>query len=226
MLADPTGIKSMGKSEWIAKKHGAERRRQWRKVHLGIDADTLQIRAIAVTTNEVGESPAHADLLSQIPRQQIVTTFTGDEAYRTPDMHEACNRRGVIPVIPPSKGARLRKVLAFTHRNEAVKACKRLSRAIWKHWSGHHRRSLVETTLNCLKRLSEKVTSRTPERQVAELKILPSILNWFSELGRPVTCDGGRGIAASRVCVARPQADLFNKAPHVTCFAALQRKYG
>lgn len=42
MLADSTGIKSLGEGEWKTKKHGAERRRQWRKVHLGIDADTLQ----------------------------------------------------------------------------------------------------------------------------------------------------------------------------------------
>jgi len=49
MLADSTGIKSLGEGEWKTKKHGAERRRQWRKVHLGIDADTLQIRAIVVT---------------------------------------------------------------------------------------------------------------------------------------------------------------------------------
>ena len=54
MLADSTGIKFLGEGEWKTKKHGAKRRRQWRKVHLGIDAQTLQIRAIAVTTNEVG----------------------------------------------------------------------------------------------------------------------------------------------------------------------------
>ena len=57
LLADSTGIKFLGEGEWKTKKHGAERRRQWRKVHLGIDAQTLQIRAIAVTTNGVGDSP-------------------------------------------------------------------------------------------------------------------------------------------------------------------------
>lgn len=46
MLTDSTGIKFLGDGEWKTKKHGAERRRQWRKVHLGIDAQTLQIRAI------------------------------------------------------------------------------------------------------------------------------------------------------------------------------------
>ena len=63
MLADSTGIKFLGEGEWKTKKHGAERRRQWRKVHLGIDAQTLQIRAIAVTTNEVGDLPMAAALL-------------------------------------------------------------------------------------------------------------------------------------------------------------------
>ena len=34
-------------------------------MHLGIDAQTQQIRAIAMTTNEVGDSPMAADLLSR-----------------------------------------------------------------------------------------------------------------------------------------------------------------
>jgi hypothetical protein len=38
LLVDSTGIKMLGEGEWKTKKHGAEYRRQWRKVHLGIDA--------------------------------------------------------------------------------------------------------------------------------------------------------------------------------------------
>ena len=49
LLVDSTGIKFLGEGEWKRKKHGAEYRRQWRKVHLGIDASTLEIRAIEVT---------------------------------------------------------------------------------------------------------------------------------------------------------------------------------
>ena len=187
MLADSTGIKFLGEGEWKTKKHGAERRRQWRKVHLGIDAQTLQIRAIAVTTNEVGDSPMAADLLGQIPSHEQVVSFTGDGAYDTKDVHEACYLRGAIPIIPPRKGAKLRKGLAFAHRNEAVKACRQLGRAIWKRWSGYHRRSLVETEMNCFKRLGEKVMARTFERQVAELHIRASILNQFTALGTPQT---------------------------------------
>lgn len=86
-----------------------------------------------------------------------------------------------IPVIPPRKGPKLRKGLAFTHRNDAVKACKQLGRAIWKRWNGYHRRSLVETKINCFKLLGEKVMARTFERQVAELYIRAYILNQFIE---------------------------------------------
>lgn len=53
LLMDSTGIKFLGEGEWRRKKHGVEYRRQWRKVHLGIDAHTLEIRAIEVTDNSV-----------------------------------------------------------------------------------------------------------------------------------------------------------------------------
>ncbi len=187
MLADSTGVKFLSEGEWKTKKHGAERRRQWRKVHLGIDAENMQIRAMVVTTNEVGDSPVATGLLSKIPSHEIVASFTGDGAYDTKDVHEACHHRKAIPVIPPRKGARLSKGLAFAHRNEAVKACKKLGRTIWKRWSGYHRRSLVETKMNCFKRLGEKLMARTFERQVAELNVRASILNRFTELGTPQT---------------------------------------
>jgi len=39
-------------------------RRQWRKVHLGIDASTLEIRVVEVTDNRVGDAPVLPALLS------------------------------------------------------------------------------------------------------------------------------------------------------------------
>ncbi|MEG0922399.1 MAG: IS5 family transposase [Comamonas sp.] len=158
-----------------------------RRAHLGIDAQTLQIWPITVTSNEVGDSPMAAELLGQIPSHEEVASFTGDGAYDTQDVYEACHQRQAIPIIPPRKGAKLRKVLAFAPRNEAVKARKRFGRVIWKCWSGYHRRSLVETKMNCFKRLDEKVMARTFERQVTELNIRASILNQFTELGASQT---------------------------------------
>lgn len=45
LLVDSIGIKMLGKGEWKTQKHGKDSRRQWRKVHLGIDAEMLDIRA-------------------------------------------------------------------------------------------------------------------------------------------------------------------------------------
>ena len=50
-----------------------------------------------------------------------------------------------------------------------------------------HRRSLVETKMNCIKRLGERVMSRTIDRSVNELHIRAASLNQFTELGRPQT---------------------------------------
>jgi hypothetical protein len=46
LLIDSTGIKVMGEGEWSCRKHGASRPRHWCKLHLGIDAETLEVRAI------------------------------------------------------------------------------------------------------------------------------------------------------------------------------------
>lgn len=64
---DSTGIKFLDKGELTRKKHGAEYRRQWHKVHLGIDAQTLEIRSVEVSDNSVGDAPMRPELLAQIP---------------------------------------------------------------------------------------------------------------------------------------------------------------
>ena len=64
LLVDSTGIKMMGEGEWNVKKHDADYRRQWRKLHLGIDAQTLEIRAMEVTDNRTGDATMLPKLLS------------------------------------------------------------------------------------------------------------------------------------------------------------------
>jgi hypothetical protein len=46
LLVDSTGLKFLGEGEWKRKNHQPEYRRQWRKLYIGIDAKTLQIRAV------------------------------------------------------------------------------------------------------------------------------------------------------------------------------------
>jgi IS5 family transposase len=143
--------------------------------------------AICVTSNNVSDASVLHDLLEQLPQEEVLKSLTGDGAYDTQPAYEAVIRRGAIPIIPPRKNARIRRGSVFEHRNAAITACKRLGRSIWKGWICYHRRSLVETKMHCIKRLGERVMSRTFERQVNELHIRAAILNRFTELGRPQT---------------------------------------
>ena len=96
-------------------------------------------------------------------------------------------------MIPPRRNAQPWKatLVGALARNEALKACHRLGRSIWKKWSGYHRRSLVETKMHCFKRLGKRVMARTFERQVVgrvvALHVRVALLHRFTQLGRPTT---------------------------------------
>ena len=189
LLVDSTGIKFVGEGEWKRKKHGAEYRRQWRKVHLAIDAKTLEVRAIEVTDNSVGDAPMLPALLEQIPPEEALASVGADGAYDTKACHAAIASRGASALIPVRKNAQPWKegTEGARARNEILRATKRLGRTIWKKWSGYHRRSLVETKMRCFKLLGERVMARDFDRQVAELQIRAALLNRFTQLGTPQT---------------------------------------
>jgi len=189
LLVDSTGIKMMGEGEWKTRKHGASYRRQWRKVHIGIDAETLDIRAIEVTTNAIGDAPTLPDLLAQIPADETILSVGGDGAYDTKGCYAAIAEREAQAIIPVRRNGRPWKEdgPGAAARNETLRAIKRLGRTIWKKWSGYHRRSLVETKMHCFKLLGQRVAARTFDRQITELKVRAAILNRFSQIGTPNT---------------------------------------
>ena len=189
LLVDSTGIKMLGEGEWKRKKHGADYRRQWRKVHIGIDAQTLEIRAIEVTSSSVGDAPMLPELLAQIPPNEHVATVSGDGAYDTKGCHAAIAARGAAAIIPTRKNGQPWKesTSGARIRNETLRATRHLGRTLWKKWSGYHRRSLVETKMRCFKLLGERVMARDFDRQVAELQVRAALLNRFTQLGTPVT---------------------------------------
>ena len=189
LLVDSTGVKMLGEGEWKTKKHGAEYRRQWLKVHLGIDAETLEIRAIEVTSNRVGDAQVLPDMLNQIPCDERIDSVSGDGAYDTKNAHAAIVERDAEAIIPVRKNGKPWKenTSGAQGRNETLRATQRLGRAIWKKWSGYHHRSLVETKMRCFKLLGERVRARIFNSQVAELQIRAVLLNRFTQLGTPFT---------------------------------------
>jgi len=152
LLIDSTGIKVEGEGEWHTRKHGGSKRRVWRKIHLGIDEQTLEIRAVEVTSSNVGVALMLPELLAQIPADEEIATVTADGAYDTRACHDAIVARGAAAVIPPRRNGRPWKpdAAGARARNEVLRASKHLGRALWRNWSGYHRRSRVETKMNCV----------------------------------------------------------------------------
>jgi hypothetical protein len=80
-LIDSTGIKFGGDGEWLARKHGASRLRQWCKVHVAMGAGTGNVRAVEFTSSRQGDRPLLLELLAQIPPDESIGTVTADGAY-------------------------------------------------------------------------------------------------------------------------------------------------
>jgi len=172
---------------------GGPKRRLWRKIHIGIDEQTLEVRAVEVTTSHIGDAPMLPNHLQQIPTDQEIGWVTADGAYDTRKCHDAIADRGANAVIPPRKNAKLWKPTSAgaIARNEAVRANKYLGRALWRRWSGYHRRSRVETKMHCVKLLGQSLMARDFDRQVAEIQIRAAVLNGYTALGIPVTVPVG-----------------------------------
>ena len=186
LLVDSTGVKVRGDGEWQVRRHGASRRRQWRKVHLAMDVATGDIRAVEFTPSREGDSPVLPDLLDQIPRDEQIGTVTADGAFDTRRCHTAIVDRGATAIIPIRRNGRPWKedCAAAKARNEILRASRHFGRAFWKRWTGYHERSRIEAQMRRLKAFGERTASRDPDRQVAEIHTRIALMNRFSALGR------------------------------------------
>jgi hypothetical protein len=96
-------------------------------------------------------------------------------------------------VIPSRRNARPWKETTpgAEARNESLRATKRLGRAIWRTWSGSHRRRRIAARMRGLKLglklVGERLMARTLDRQTTELHIRAALLNRLTRLGIPET---------------------------------------
>jgi hypothetical protein len=189
LVVDSTGVKVLGEGEWKVRRHGADRRRVWRKVHLAVDAESHEIRAVEMTDHRHGDAEILPDLLAQIPEGEGIASVTGDGAYDTRAVYEAAAARNAALLVPPRRNGKPWKMqtTGADERNETLRAVRHLGRRLWKRWSSYHRRSLAETAMARLKRLGERLAAHDPARQVAEVQIRCAILNTYNRLGMPDT---------------------------------------
>ena len=98
---DTTGIKVYGELEWKVRQHGWSKYRTWRKLHLGIDPSTGLIHAEELTLNSSDDSLMVKSLLGQIDCK--IKNALADGSYDTRKALDEFNKKGIHPIVPPSK---------------------------------------------------------------------------------------------------------------------------
>lgn len=189
LLIDSIGIKAESEGEWHARKHGGAKSRLWRKIHLGVDEQTLEIRTIEITGSNVADVPMLPEFPDQIPDDVELGSVTADGACDTRRCHDADADRGAHAIIPPRQNAKpwMPSSAGAIVRNEALRASRYPGPAIWRKWSGYHRRRRTETKMNCVWLPGQNLMARDCNRQVAELQVRASVLDGYTALGIPVT---------------------------------------
>jgi len=205
LVIDSTGLKVYGEGEWKQRIHGKQKRRTWRKLHLGVDSDTGEIRAVSLTDNtshdgsQVGSlleetlsDTSEADTSGADTYDAVLDAVGADGAYDTWDVYSAITDRGARPVIPPQKNAKIRKHGNCSGpplpRDEAIRYIRGHGRKKWKRISGYHRRSLAETAVYRFKQLMGRfVEARRWENERTEVRLKAKALNKMTRLGMPET---------------------------------------
>jgi hypothetical protein len=190
LLVDSTGLKLCGAGEWLVEKHGTKTRRSWRKLHIGMDADTGEIVATMLTTNDVDDASQVGPLLDQL--EAPLASFTGDGAYDQDSLYRAVTERDpeALVIVPPRVTAALSETAATkpTQRDQHLQDIANKGRIGWQKASGYTKRSRVETAIGRYKQvIGDGLRFHKDERRNTEVSVAVHVLNRVSKLGRPIS---------------------------------------
>ena len=188
---DSTGLKVYGEGEWKVRKHGASKRRTWRKLTIVINVHTQEIMQVALTSNAEDDAATGARILKG--KVDKINSVRGDGAYDDFKFREILGEK-VKQIIPPPRSAVVhkgteKKPLApfLKQRNEAVEFIEGHDRKEWKIKEGYHRRSLNEVGMFRYKTsFSDNMSARNMESQKTEVALKCKILNKYRQQGMPL----------------------------------------
>ena len=146
LLVDSTGLKFGEAGEWLVEKHGTSRRRSWRKLPIGISAESGEIVAIELTRKEIDNSARTGALLDQIT--DPLASITADGGYDQDRVYEAVAERhpDARVIVPPRSTAvpGASAATAPTQRDRHIQEIIDRGRMGWQTSSGDNLRGAIQ----------------------------------------------------------------------------------
>jgi IS5 family transposase len=188
LLVDSTGLKLIGAGEWLVEKHGTKRRRSWRKMHLGVDADTGRIVAATLTDRDEDDAAQVGPLLDQVA--EPVASVTADGAFDQDRVYaDVAERHPDADVIVPPRSTAVPSATAETvptQRDRHLQLIAEKGRMGWQKATGYNARARAEAAISRYKRvIGDGLHARTDRRRATEINVGVHALNRMLELGRP-----------------------------------------
>ena len=159
-----------GEGEWKVKKHGPERRREWRKLHLTVDEETQEIQFVDFIKEYVGDKAFVTEIME---KRKGIERVLMDGAADVENLYKLAYESGIDLLTPLKKNAnkrdepwmpdrtrRLLEILGLGGNKEA--------KSLWGKLSGYSKRATAESAIARWKRLFSKSVS-----QQATLRGLP-----------------------------------------------------
>jgi len=190
IVIDSNGLKVYGEGEWKVRQYGADKRRKWKKLHIGIDPKTGKVQIHEITDSNISDTEVGCQLIKRLKK---VKKVYGDGGYDTEHFIKEVLEKGGMPIIPPRKGAVIRKEPTLKSRNSSILEITGLGGneeglQLWKKLKKYHTRSLVESWFSRYKRLlTGSLRSRKMKTQEAEIGYKINIMNVMTDVGMPFT---------------------------------------
>jgi len=184
ILVDSTGLKVH-----VGNLRKPPKNRDWRKLHLAVNAVTGEVIACDATSKSARDASRVPALLEQI--ESPLASVSADAAYDKEAVYEAAENhtdaRSPRVLIPPKKNAQVKpEVAILRERNRNIRSRARLGKRQWHTRSGYSRRSLVENMVFRYKAIIRPaMRARTLQGQRVEARLGCRILNTMTALGMP-----------------------------------------
>jgi len=179
IVLDGSGLKMFGEGESKVKKHGAGKRREWRKLHLAVDESTQEVVFAELTGEKTHDTHFIPELFDRKGLKRLLVDGVADSEK----LYKMAFEQGIDLLTPPQRNGRIKKEPWMKQRNNRILEIlglggDKIAKSIWGKLRGYSKRVTIESAIARWKKLfGQHLRSLSFETQRIEISVKAQILN-------------------------------------------------